>query len=898
MEILKGSNHYLLRKTLVLIAFVFLLFYNIFGQETATIIGVVKNEIETPVKDANINVLGSNTGTISNSIGEFKLTIPANKKVNIKISSVEYSHKKISVLLKPNETKRLDIKLNYISIGVVNVEGEKPRTGTLERWKKPIKPSQIATPSENLENVLQFSQLGVSQNNELSAGYNVRGGNFDENLIYVNGIEIYRPFLARSGQQEGLSFINPYLVDNILFSAGGFNANYGDKMSSVLDITYREPNKFGGSFTSSLLGGAINIENAINLRSNFIMGVRYRTNSYLLGALDTKGDYKPTFIDYQGMYNYYLNEKTKITLFGSYSKNKYLVIPQNRETNFGSINQALRFKVFYEGKEITEFETYMGAIKLKQDLSDKFQLDYTSSLYKTKAFENFDILGEYKLDELERDLGSDDYGEVAFNRGVGAFLRHARNELDASVFNISAQGNYFGDKYKWSFGTKFQKEFIDDKLSEWKYIDSARFNLPHPNDSVGYTMPSAQEYQYLNLSYVLKNKNTLNSNRITGFVQTERNFSFKTKVRVRDSVFTKDTSFLIDTTFNSNRFIHSNFGIRANYWTYNNQTVFSPRFNITYKPAWFFIKDNDVYRRNVSFRFATGFYYQPPFYKEMRYLSGELNPSIRAQKSIHFVLGADYTFFVKNRPFKLSSEVYYKFMRDIIPYEIDNVRIRYYGENNSKAYSRGLDFKVNGEFIKGIESYASISYLKTEEDIIDDFYYKYFNTSGEEIILGYTADNVATDSLKVEPGYIPKPTDQRISFSMFFQDKMPKEWDTEKIKWSTFKVNLTTVIGTRLPYGPPGEHRYPDTLRTPLYRRVDIGFSKDLIGEHTDRTKFGRKSLWNKVDKMWLSFEVFNLLDISNTINYTWITDVTGRKYSIPSYLTSRRLNLKLVVKF
>lgn len=869
------------------------------AQSTAKVVGVVKNELELPVYNANVLIQGTKKGTVTNNRGEFELTVPANKKITLKISSVAYSPKKVTFNLKANSTKFVNIKVEYNSLGSVNVSKQKSKIGTLERWENPIKPSQIAAPSENLENVLQFSQLGVSQNNELSAGYNVRGGNFDENLIYVNGIEVYRPFLARSGQQEGLSFINPYLVDNILFSAGGFNANYGDKLSSVLDITYREPQKFSGSFTASLLGAAAHIEDTINKRSNFITGIRYRTNSYLLGALDTKGDYRPTFIDYQGMYNYYLNEKMKLTAFGTYSKNKYLVVPQNRETSFGSINQALRFTVFYEGQEVTEFETYMGALKLENEVTDKLDVNFITSYYRSIAFENFDLLGEYKLDELERDLGSDEYGEVAFNRGVGAFLEHARNTLDASVFNTSINGTHYGEKFKWSFGTKFQREIINDELSEWTYIDSARFNLPHPADSVGYTLPSAQDYQYLDLSYLLKSKTALNSNRFTAYVQTERDYKFdSTLVKIQDSVELKDTTYFIDTSFYSTRYLNANLGVRANYWTYNNQTVVSPRFNLTYKPAWFLLKDDEIYRRNVSFRFATGFYYQPPFYREMRYLSGELNPSIRAQKSIHFVLGTDYTFFVKNRPFKFGAEAYYKLMSDIIPYEIDNVRIRYYGENNAKAYAQGLDFKVNGEFIKGIESYASLSYLKTEEDVLDDYYYNFFNESGEQIVFGYTADDVAVDSTKVEPGFIPRPTDQRISFSMFFQDKMPKEWDTEKIKWSTFKVNLTVAVGSRLPYGPPGAERYPDTLRTPLYRRVDIGFSKDLIGDHTERSKFSRKSIFNKVDKMWLSFEVFNLLDIANTINYTWITDVTGRQYSIPSFLTSRRLNLKLVAKF
>ncbi len=888
---------------IVMRIFLFLLLFSfsttLFSQDFAVVKGVVNNEIETPVRDVNVSVAGNKTlGTVSNLRGEYELKIPANKKVVLVFSSVEYQLKKVTVRLNEGEVRKLDVKLNYKTLGTVTVEGHKPTYGAIERWDHSLKPSQIATPAENLENTLQFSQFGVSQNNELSAGYNVRGGNFNENLVYVNGIEVYRPFLARSGQQEGLSFVNPYLVDNILFSAGGFNANYGDKLSSVLDITYREPKKFKGAFTASLLGAAINVEDTINRRSNFIMGVRYRTNAYLLGALDTKGDYKPTYVDFQGMYNYYLNENLKLTLFGTYSSNTYNVIPKNRETNYGSINQALRFTVFYEGQEVTQFNTYMGAAKLQQNVTDKLTLNYITSTYNSKAFETFDLLGEYKLDELERDLSKDTYGDVAFNRGVGAFLRHARNKLDATVSNISTNGNYYGNGYTLSFGAKVQHEEIKDKLNEWKYLDSARFNIPHPADSVGYVDPTAQEYQFLDLSYSLKSKNNIQSNRLMGYAMIEKNFYFPDTIRVIDSIQTSDSVYAIDTTFESSRFLNTTFGIRANHWTYNGQTVFSPRFNVTYKPAWFFVKGEDLYRRNVSFRFATGFYYQPPFYRELRNLAGELNPQIRAQKSIHFVLGSDYTFFVKNRPFKLGAEIYYKIMTDVIPYKVDNVRIRYYGKNNAKAYAKGIDIKVNGEFVKGIESYASISYLKTEEDILDDYYYKYYNAEGKEIIAGYTADNVAVDSAKITPGYIPRPTDQRVNFSLFFQDKMPEEWNTPKMRWSTFKVNLTMVFGSRLPYGPPGKPRYADTLRTPFYRRVDIGFSKDLIGDFSDRTKFGAKSVWNNVDKMWISLEVFNLLDISNTINYTWITDVTGRKYSIPTYMTSRRINLKLVVQF
>lgn len=874
-----------------------LLVLNSNAQSTATLSGTLYNELNQPVVDANIKLLGTNKGTATNEKGEFSLTVPANEKFSIKYSSAQYWNRKLNYMLTPGENKKVRIILNYRTFDEHVVTYRDPGTGAIEHFDI-IPPSEMVGPGESLEQTLKFGNFGVSQNNELSAGYNVRGGNFNENLIYVNDIEVYRPFLARSGQQEGLSFINPYMVNDILFSAGGFDARYGDKLSSVLDITYSEattPKELNGSFTASLLGAAAHVEHNVSSRFNFITGIRYRTNSYLLGALDTKGEYKPTFIDYQGMFNFNLTEKTKLSLFGTYSKNKFRVIPESRETNFGSINEALRFTVFYEGQEITEFETYMAATSLTHKPNDSLTLKFISSIYQTHESESFDLLGEYKLDELERDLGSDEHGEVAFNRGVGAFLNHARNELNATVANFYHKGTLRNKKHKIQWGAKYQHEIINDKISEWNQIDSARFNIPHPQDSVGYIDPTAQPYQYLTLSNVVKSKNDLRSNRVSGYIQDRYRLSLPTVVYFEDSIITKDTSYVIKDTIKTNKYFSTTFGIRGNYWDYNQQLVISPRVSFNFRPAWFYLRENEVYRRNVNFRFATGFYYQPPFYRETRNLQGEINPEIRAQKSIHFVLGSDYTFFMWERPFKLGAEMYYKHLSDIIPYEIDNVRIRYYGNNNAKGYSTGIDLKINGEFVKGIESYASLSFMKTEEDILDDYYYDYFNSDGEEIINGFTENDVVTDSIRYEPGNIPRPSDQRVSFALFFQDKMPEEWNTEKVKWSTLKVNLTVVFGSALPYGPPGEDRYKDTLRSSFYKRVDIGFSKEFL---TDKTKYKDGSLWKKIDKMWLSFEVFNLLDISNTINYSWVKDVSGRQYAIPSFLTSRRLNLKLVAQF
>ena len=418
----------------------------------------------------------------------------------------------------------MQIQLAIPTLDEVEIRYTEQGTSPIESINN-IDAATISLPSSNIESLLPALGFGVSQNNELSAGYNVRGGNFDENLIYVNDIEVYRPFLARSGQQEGLSFINPSMVNNILFSAGGFDAKYGDKLSSVLDIEYTEARKFNSSFITSLLGTQIHIQDRVSTRFNYNTSLRYRKNSYLLNSLDTKGDYKPTFLDYQGLFNFYLNENWKMSFFGTYSNNKFRVIPSNRETNWGSINEALRFTVYYEGQEVTQYETYMGAISLSNEPNDNLKLKFISSIYETHETEYFDVLGEYFLDELERDLGSDEYGDVAFNRGVGAFLNHARNKIDATVINAYHKGRLIKYNQTFDWGAKVQHEIISDQINEWNFIDSARFSLSHPQDSIGYTDPSTIPYQYLTLSNNIKASNAIESNRVSGYFQDRVKFS-------------------------------------------------------------------------------------------------------------------------------------------------------------------------------------------------------------------------------------------------------------------------------------------------------------------------------------------------------------------------------------
>ena len=875
-------------------SFILMLIFSslVFGQENVIIKGSLKTSKGKPINKANISVIGTKIGTTSNKKGEFKFEIENTGSFNLEVSHVKYQ--KISKKLNSDTDSVIFIKMKNKVLQTLDVEYKDPGSSTTEILPT-INASNVALPSGNIEGLLSSVGFGVRQNNELSSGFNVRGGNFDENLIYVNGIEVYRPFLARSGQQEGLSFINPSMVENIVFSAGGFDAKYGDKLSSVLDISYREPVDFEANLSTSLLGTQLQFGDRPNSLINYNFGFRYRTNAYLLGALDTKGEYQPRFADVQGLINFNLNEKLKLTLFGTAANNLFSVQPENRQTNFGNINEALRFTVYYEGQENTQYKTYMGALSLQHQTTEKLSLNYFISTFNTDETEYFDLLGEYRLDELERDLSSDQYGDVAYNRGVGAFLNHARNQLKANVINFYHKGDFINKKQKTSWGLKLQGENVTNDIKEWNYLDSARFNTPKPIDSVGYQDPSSIPYQQLVLSNLIKANNKIASSRVTGFIQHRFKFNRSKEINLQ---YNTDSNFNLDTTFTSQDYFTATIGARANYWTFNNQTVFSPRINIKWRPAFYKYENNQIIRKNITFRLATGYYYQPPFYRAARYLDGSINPTIRAQKSIHIVAGGDLVFNMWDRKFKFGSEIYYKFLQDIIPYEIENVRVNYYGENLASGYARGIDLKINGEFVEGIQSYASLSWLQTKEDLSNDFYYEYFNQNGEKIIPGYTIDQNRADSILYEPGFIPRPTDQRLSFSMFFQDQMPDDWDTEKVKWSNMKVNINVLVASRLPYGPPGNKRYSDTLRSSFYKRVDIGFSKDLINNETDRSKFKEKSIFNEIEALWIAFEVFNLLDISNTTNYTWIRDVSGRQYSIPSFLTSRRLNLKLVARF
>lgn len=791
------------------------------------------------------------TNTSSDVDGFFKLNLPSDTAVGIVVKLSGYLGDTVTVKLTKGENRKIKIQLeqNTIELGTAVITDQRAlETGMVPIDRRII--TSITGPAGGIEMTIK-TLPGVYSNNELSSQYSVRGGNYDENLVYVNDVEIYRPFLVRAGQQEGLSFPNPDMVESLRFSAGGFEAKYGDKMSSVLDIRYKRPKDFGGAVSASVLGGNVQVEGATkDYRLAGMVGARYRTTQYLLNSLDVQGQYRPAFTDVQGFLTFALNDKLDIDLLANYAVNNYRVFPEDQKTEFGTINQALQLRVFFEGKEQNRFATGMGAATLNYRPNQKTSLKLIASSFNSTESERSDVEGFYFIDELERDLGSQDFGDVAFNRGIGSFLTFIRNRLDYQVANIEHKGNYAGNNQFLSWGIRAQREQMQDVLKEWKMIDSA-----------GYSLPTGQTYEYplsddeaIVLDSYLKTAAQLQSHRFHAYLQNEYRWK-------RDSIQFTLTG-----------------GVRANYWTLNKQALLSPRAVFSMRPlGW---------KREITFRAAAGHYAQPPFYRELRGFAGEINTNLKAQESWHFITGAEFTFKSWGRDFSFYSEAYYKILHNLVPYEIDNVRVRYYAENLSDGYAAGLDMKVNGEFVKGVQSWASLSLMQTQEDIRNDFYYKYFNSAGEVVIKGYSNDEI-TDSLRVEPGFIPRPTDQRFNFSLFFQDYLPRN--------ESLSMQITLIFGSRLPLGPPDLNRFRDTLRIPPYRRVDIGFTKHFISQNRPYTKSG---FLKNFTALSVSLEVFNLLGVNNTVSYVWVKDVTNRLYGVPNYLTNRLINLRLQTTF
>ncbi len=794
----------------------------------ATLKGIIVDNEGNPIEDVNVYVKNTNYNTTTNTSGEFTLRIPAKKNLVIVCSKTSFESYTTTKNIDAGTTVSMKVRLKSTirNLKGSTVTDKSKRTSAGNVTLDPKQHEYLPGTIDGIEGLIKNL---VGSNNELTSQYSVRGGNFDENLVYINDFEVYRPFLVKSGQQEGLSIINADLVGNVNFSTGGFQAKYGDKMSSVLDINYRRPKAFGGGVTLSTLGAGIHLEGTgIKNRFTYSIGLRQKANKFLLQAQQAKGVYSPSFTDAQSFITYQFNENWRLDLFLNYARNRFDFLPEEQTQSFGLLNKAFQLETFFDGIELDKFDSRYGGLSLTHANEKNVLLKFIATGFQTNEVETYDIIGAYRLGELETDLGKDNFGKVKSYLGAGEIQNFARNYLQVNVGNLGHKGAWDIGKHLMQWGINSEFVSIHDKLNEWERRDSAGFTQPVDTAQLSFKKlyKSSQEFKY---------------NRYSGYVQDNIMF---------DSIGLAITG-----------------GVRFNYNEINKEFILSPRLQTSYKPFW---------KKDIVFRAAVGKYAQPTFYREMRNLVGDVNKMVLAQKSMHYVLGLDYNFKAfKNRPFKFTSELYYKYMWDLIPYETDNVRIRYFGKNNAIGYAKGIECRLYGDIVKDAESWVSISVMKTGEDIQDDFI-KYYKTDG-------------TDSTTKYPGYIPRPTDSRVNFGVFFSDYLPRN--------KNFKLHLNGLYGTGLPFGPPDNNRYGDTLRIPSYKRVDIGFSALLLdGYAKERPRY---SFFRNVKTMWVSLEVFNLLGIKNTISYLWIQDQsTSRTYAVPNRLTSRLLNLKLVTRF
>lgn len=798
--------------------------------QTARIKGVVLNEENQPLE--GVSITADALGTVSNVNGFYLLKVPANQKIKVVFSFIGYKKSSVVVQLNPNEDYEFNPVLNtrteQIGEVVVVANRKKIVEGLVNVTPATLRLIPGANPG--VENILK-TLPGVYSNSDLSTQYAVRGGNYEENLVYVNEIEVYRPFLIRSGQQEGLSFTNTDLVQNIDFSSGGFQAKYGDKLSSVLDIAYKNPKKFAASADVSRLGVNAAVEQVSkNQKWSAVTGARYRDNSLLVNSMQTQANYKPAFTDIQTLINYKASLKWQWSFLGNIANNKYNFQPLSRVTHFGTLDEQKTLFIFYDGQERDRFTTYFGAVKSNYQISEKSALKFIGSAYHTAEVETFDIWASYRLDEETNVIGSETIGDVTFGKAIGSQLKHARNYLDALIYNFEVKGVHGLKKSSLDWGIKYTRQDVRDRELEWEVIDSAGFvinpNLP-PNNQ-----PYVPHQGQLDALTYVNAKNFVIINRISGFTQWNK------KWEVNDNQF----------WFNS--------GVRFHQWQVNvtdgesgkSQIVFSPRAQFAVKPNW---------KQEMIFRLSGGWYSQPPFYRELRDIHGVIQPNVKAQQSIHSVLSADYSFKMWDRPFKMISEVYYKYMTDVNTYSIDNVRIRYRANNDAVAYATGFDFRLNGEFVPGTESWFSLGILQTKEN-------------------------------QDERGFIARPTDQRVKVGVLFQDYVPN--------FPNCKVYLNMVYSTGMPGGAPsGSDVYQYQNRLPDYRRADVGFAYILI----DGTKQGlQKGLKYKFKELTIGGELYNIFNIQNSNTNIWVRDVsTQSQFAIPNYMTTRVLNFRITMK-
>lgn len=772
--------------------------------QTFTLRGKVTDEDQNPVELATVACLKQGKVAMTSLKGEYSLTLQSADSVVIQVSMIGYKTK-TRVLRKPRGVQTLQMVLHEDNkmLSQVTITGQKIQTSQTQELKTEQLKQMPSATGNAVEELIQ-SQAGVSTHSELSSQYNVRGGSFDENSVYINNVEVYRPFLVRSGQQEGLSIINPDMVEKIGFSTGGYEAKYGDKMSSALDITYKRPKKFEATAAMSLLGASAYVGFS-NKKLAWANGLRYKTNKYLLGSLDTDGEYKPSFLDYQTYLSYKPNKRWTIDFIGNISDNHYDFTPTDRETSFGTMENVKSFKVYFDGQEKDLFRTYFGTFSITRHFGDSTSVSLLGSAFSSKEQERYDIQGQYWLTQTE----------TSENLGVGTYFEHARNYLKSNVASVKLMVRHKTKRHAIEGGLTWKTESVKERSVEYEMRDSAGYSIPHNGKD-------------LYMIYSLKAANSLKANRIEGYLQD----TYRFRGANQETLYTL------------------NYGVRFSHWNFNKETIVSPRVSLGIVPA---------FNQDLTFRLATGLYYQAPFYKELRDTStvngvtiAELNKKIKSQRSIHFIGAVDYRFKLNNRPYKFTAEAYYKALGNLVPYSVNNVKVVYYGNNECSGHAAGIDLKLFGEFVPGTDSWISLSIMDAK--------------------------------MKLNGKSIPLPTNQRYGINMFFTDYFP---GTDR-----WKMSLKLAYADGLPFSAPHKELESNSFRAPAYKRADIGMSYRALNNEDRKMK---KSPFKNI---WLGIDCLNLFGINNVNSFYWITDVTSHQYAVPNYLTGRQINARLLFEF
>ena len=822
-----------------------LVFSSLAQKKSAWVSGRIIDENEKPLNGVSVIILGKTTGLSSNDSGRFRIKVPAGKAFALVFSHTGFADVQKNFYLSDDEEEKISIVMERggKTLTTIVVSENKERT---EAGLTKINPKNALTLPSTTGGIEAMIKTLVGSNNELTSQYSVRGGNYDENLIYINDFEIFRPYLVRSGQQEGLSFINPELARNVNFYTGGFQAKYGDKMSSVLDIQYKKPTSFGGSAYVSLLEQGLHLEGAARKgRLSYLVGIRNRSNKNLLKSQETLGAYIPSSSDIQASLAYKLSEKVQLEFLGTYSVTKFTLFPESAQKTtsvFSPLFTAnLGLDIIFEGQEKDSYKTNLLGFSILHTPNKKLKLKWMASRFQNKENENFDIAGSYLFGDRDFDQTSSTYGQIVNPLGAGYYQNYGRNELDITVYNASLKGSYTAGRHYVLFGNSFEQTNINDKLKEWEYQDSAGYSLP-------YNPPNLTLFKSFN------SMADLSVQKYSGYLQDN--------IRLG----------------NSRQDISLQAGVRYNYNSLNKEFLLSPRLQFSIKPNW---------KRDVVFKLAAGAYQQPPFYRELRRYDGTLNTDVKAQRSYQFVAGADFNFKAfDSRPFRLTTEAYYKTMTSVDVYDIDNVKIRYAGNNNAKAYAVGFEARLFGELVKDAESWLSLGIMQTKENLDGDHYYQYLNAAGE-VINAQSTDQVPVDSIRNEVGFVRRPTDRLITVGLYLEDYLP----TNK----NFKFHLNMLYGSNMSYNIPNSVKYRNALIIEPYIRVDAGFSAQLLSEKSKRRSH---SPFRNFQNIWASFEVFNLIDRRNTISFQLVKDFANNVYSIPNRLTPRLVNFKIVGRF